>query len=146
MKKLSTARGMKGIAIISTAVMALIVASTSLSVVAAVVPIVHPGLSNERDQDRSGETQVKQYQGDLLRVEGTHWVLKDTTDREVRLEVDEKTRISGRVPAIGDRMEAYISPTGHAESIRNLPNSSPRKNKPEQGQPLDCGLNPCKAR
>jgi len=55
--------------------------------------------------------------GDLLRIDGEFYVVKDTSGKEVRLHVDGTSKLDGTFKA-GDRIEAQASDKGHALSIR----------------------------
>ena len=55
--------------------------------------------------------------GDVLKIEGEYYVLKDPTGMEVRLHVDKTSHLEGEVKA-GDKIEAQVTRKGHAESIK----------------------------
>jgi hypothetical protein len=55
--------------------------------------------------------------GDLLRIDGEFYVVKDTSGKEVRLHVDATSKLEGTFKA-GDKIEAQASDKGHALSIR----------------------------
>jgi len=55
--------------------------------------------------------------GDLLRIDGEFYVVKDTSGKEVRLHVDETSKLEGTFKA-GDKIEAQASDKGHALSIK----------------------------
>ena len=55
--------------------------------------------------------------GDLLRIDGEFYVVKDTSGKEVRLHVDGTTKLEGTFKA-GDKIEAQASDKGHALSIK----------------------------
>lgn len=55
--------------------------------------------------------------GDLLRIDGEFYVVKDTSGKEVRLHVDGTSKLEGTFKA-GDKIEAQASDKGHALSIR----------------------------
>lgn len=55
--------------------------------------------------------------GDLLRIDGEFYVVKDTSGREVRLHVDATSKLEGTFKA-GDKIEAQASDKGHALSIK----------------------------
>ena len=58
--------------------------------------------------------------GDVLKIEGEFYVVKDMTGKEVRLHVDKTTRLEGDLKA-GDRIEAQVTEKGHALSITKPP-------------------------
>jgi uncharacterized protein YdeI (BOF family) len=54
-------------------------------------------------------------QGDVLKIEGDSYVVKDMTGKEIRLHVDKTTKLEGSFKA-GDKIEAQVT-DGHALSI-----------------------------
>lgn len=54
--------------------------------------------------------------GDVLMTEGEFYIVKDITGHEVRLHVNKETKMDGKVKA-GDKIEARVTPEGHATSI-----------------------------
>ena len=54
--------------------------------------------------------------GDVLKIEGEFYIVKDMTGKEVRLHVDQTTELEGAVRA-GDKIEAQVTEKGHALSI-----------------------------
>ena len=55
-------------------------------------------------------------QGDVLKIEGDSYVVKDMTGKEIRLHVDKTTKLEGSFKA-GDKIEAQVTEKGHALSI-----------------------------
>ncbi|MBI4400893.1 MAG: hypothetical protein HY581_04610, partial [Nitrospirae bacterium] len=55
--------------------------------------------------------------GDLLKIEGEFYVVKDAAGKEVRLHVDNSTKLEGNIKA-GDKIEAQATDKGHAVSIK----------------------------
>jgi hypothetical protein len=55
--------------------------------------------------------------GDLLRIEGEIYVVKDTSGKEVRLHVDGSSKLEGTFRS-GDKIEAQTTDKGHALSIK----------------------------
>ena len=74
--------------------------------------------------DQQGTTVQMQVvhviQGDVLRVEGTNYVVKGLDGRERSLHADNTTVRSGNVKA-GDRIEAKVNEQHHALSILPAP-------------------------
>jgi hypothetical protein len=62
----------------------------------------------------AGEQMIK---GDLLKIEGEFYVVKDAAGKEVRLHVDKTTKMEGAVKE-GDKIEAQATDKGHAMSIK----------------------------
>ena len=59
----------------------------------------------------------KMVNGDLLKIDGEFYVVKDASGKEVRLHVDKTTKMEGALKA-GDKIEAQASEKGHALSIK----------------------------
>lgn len=55
-------------------------------------------------------------QGDVLKIEGDSYVVKDMTGKEIRLHVDKTTKLEGSFKA-GDKIEAQVTEKGHALGI-----------------------------
>ena len=51
--------------------------------------------------------------GDVLKIEGEYYVLKDPTGMEVRLHVDHTSQLDSDLKA-GDKIEAQVTDKGHA--------------------------------
>jgi len=75
----------------------------------AAEPMAAPG-----EMAAPGSQAVK---GDLLRIDGEFYVVKDTSGKEVRLHVDETSKLEGTFKA-GDKIEAQATDKGHALSIK----------------------------
>ena len=55
--------------------------------------------------------------GDLLKIDGDFYVVKDMSGKEVRLHVDKTSQLDGTFKA-GDKIEAQATDKGHASSIK----------------------------
>ena len=55
--------------------------------------------------------------GDLLKIDGEYYVVKDMAGKEVRLHVDKTSQLDGTFKA-GDKIEAQTTDKGHASSIK----------------------------
>lgn len=75
--------------------------------------LVEPILTNSSKTMAMPEQVVK---GDVLMTEGEFYTVKDITGHEVRLHVNKDTKLDGKVK-VGDKIEARITPEGHATSI-----------------------------
>lgn len=62
----------------------------------------------------SGPQMVK---GDLLKIEGDSYVVRDLKGKEVRLHVDQTTKQEGGTFKTGDKIEAQVNDRGHAVSM-----------------------------
>jgi hypothetical protein len=65
-------------------------------------------------------------EGDLLKIEGEFYTVHDTAGHEVRLHVDKTTHLEGAFKA-GDKVEAYVTDTGHARSLYHIKHIEPVK-------------------
>lgn len=72
------------------------------------------------------ETLAKIVRGDVLAIEGEFYVVKDTTGHEVRLHVNQDTKMDSKLKVkVGDKIEAHVTSDGHATSITlQIPQSS----------------------
>ena len=75
----------------------------------AAEPMASPG-----EMAAPGSQAIK---GDLLKIDGEFYVVKEASGKEVRLHVDKTSKLEGSFKA-GDKIEAQASPQGHALSIR----------------------------
>jgi uncharacterized protein YxjI len=57
--------------------------------------------------------------GDLLRMEGEYFIIRDQKGAEVRLQVDKDTKMEDAVQ-VGDKIEVDVSAGNHAQSVRKL--------------------------
>ena len=57
--------------------------------------------------------------GDLLKIDGEFYVVKDMTGKEIRLHVDKTTALAGAIKA-GDKIEAQATEKNHAASIKHV--------------------------
>ncbi len=55
--------------------------------------------------------------GELLKIDGENYVVKDATGKEVKLHVSAETKKDGDVK-VGDKIEAQADASGHATSIK----------------------------
>ena len=70
-------------------------------------------------------TQAAVVKGDLLKVDGDFYVVKDPAGKEIRLHVDKTSKLDGAFKA-GDKIEAQATDKDHALSIKHA-------------QPIDIG-------
>lgn len=64
-----------------------------------------------------GPASSQKLKGDLLKIAGEYYVLKDPTGMEVRLHVDKTSKVESDFKA-GDKIEAQVTDNGHAQSIK----------------------------
>lgn len=56
--------------------------------------------------------------GDLQKIDGEFYVVKDSAGKEVRLHVDKTSKLDGAFKA-GDKIEAQATGKGHALSVKH---------------------------
>ena len=57
--------------------------------------------------------------GDLLKIDGEFYVVKDMAGKEIRLHVDKTSQLDGTFKA-GDKIEAQATDKAHASSIKHV--------------------------
>ena len=57
--------------------------------------------------------------GDLLKIDGEFYVVKDMSGKEIRLHVDKTTTMDGAIK-VGDKVEAQATEKNHAGSIKHV--------------------------
>ena len=88
----------------------------SISVLAMLVALGMFSVSNAADpMGKAGAAQT--VKGEILKVDGENYTIKDASGKEVRLHVDKTTKTSGPLK-VGDKIEAEATPEGHANSIK----------------------------
>lgn len=80
----------------------------------AAEPTAAPGEMGAAGSQAAGSQAIK---GDLLKIDGEFYVVKDASGKEVRLHVDKTSKVEGNLRA-GDKIEAQASDKGHALSIK----------------------------
>ena len=83
-----------------------------ISLTYAAEPMAAPG-----DMSAPGSQAIK---GDLLKIDGEFYVVKDMSGKETRLHVDKTTKLEGAIKA-GDKVEAQATEKNHAVSIKTVP-------------------------
>ena len=58
--------------------------------------------------------------GDLLKIDGEFYVVKDMAGKEIRLHVDKTTALDGAIK-VGDKLEVQATEKNHAASIKHVP-------------------------
>ena len=64
--------------------------------------------------------------GDLLKIDGEFYVVKDMSGKEIRLHVDKTSKLEGAFKA-GDKIEAQASEKNHAVSMKHAQPTEPTK-------------------
>ena len=77
------------------------------------------------EQDGFQSPHILAIKGEVLRIEGDVYVVKEEEGKEVRLHTDQTTKMTGDVNQ-GDRIEGQINEENHALSIRSSPTTDRR--------------------
>lgn len=85
-------------------------------VLAAVLMVGITALSHAADEMAvPGPQSIK---GDLLKIEGEFYTVHDTAGHEVRVHVDQTTKLDGDFKT-GDKVEVQVTDKGHAFSLKH---------------------------
>jgi hypothetical protein len=68
--------------------------------------------------------------GELLKINGKDYVVKDQSGKEVHFQIDERTMMNTN-PKVGDKIRAKVEPQGYAYSI-NLASDSTEAGTPDK--------------
>ena len=71
--------------------------------------------------------------GELLKIEGKNYVVKDPSGKEVTFQLDQRTKMNAR-PNVGDQIRAELAPQGYAHSI-NMASDSTQAGTPDKKKP-----------
>ncbi|MGA6826058.1 hypothetical protein ACO9S2_00455 [Nitrospira sp. NS4] len=66
-----------------------------------------------------GASGTQTIKGDLLKIDGEFYVVKDMSGKEIRLHVDKTTTLDGAIK-VGDKVEAQANEKNHASSLRHV--------------------------
>jgi uncharacterized protein YdeI (BOF family) len=86
-------------------------------VFALILGVVMASLSFAAGDMAAPSTQT--IKGDLLKIDGEFYVVKDTAGKEIRLHVDKTSQLDGTFKA-GDKIEVQATEKNHAVSIRDV--------------------------
>jgi alpha-acetolactate decarboxylase len=86
-------------------------------VFALILGVVMASLSFAAGDMAAPSTQT--VNGDLLKIDGEFYVVKDMAGKEIRLHVD-KTTTMDSVIKVGDKVEAQATEKNHAASIKHV--------------------------
>jgi hypothetical protein len=70
-------------------------------------------IATDSSKTAASELTIK---GDVQMIEGEFCFVRDTTGHEVRLHVNNQTKVEGKLK-VGDKIEARVTSEGHAISI-----------------------------
>jgi len=96
----------------SIAVLAMLFALGMISVSYAADPA-----AKSADIGKSASSAAQTLKGEVLKIEGENYTIKDASGKEVRIHVDKSTKTEGALK-VGDKVEAHTTPEGHATSIK----------------------------
>jgi uncharacterized protein YdeI (BOF family) len=65
----------------------------------------------------TGSSAAQTLKGEVLKIDGENYTIKDASGKEVRIHVDKTTKTEGALK-VGDKVEAQTTPEGHATSIK----------------------------
>ena len=85
--------------------------------------MVTPSYATDDMAAPGSQTAVK---GDLLKIDGEFYVVKDMAGKEIRLHVDKTSKLEGAFKA-GDKIEAQASEKNHAVSMKHAQPTEPTK-------------------
>jgi hypothetical protein len=91
----------------------------SIFVLAMLVALGMISVSYAADPAPMGKSSAgaQTVKGEILKVDGENYTIKDASGKEVKLHVDKTTKTSGALK-VGDKIEAEATPEGHANSIK----------------------------
>ncbi|MEP6601872.1 MAG: hypothetical protein ABJB49_08675 [Nitrospirota bacterium] len=89
----------------------------SISVLAMLVALGMISVSYAADPMSKSASAAQTVTGEILKVEGENYTIKDASGKEVRLHVDKTTKTQGTLK-VGDKVEAEATAEGHATSIK----------------------------
>jgi ribosomal protein S1 len=89
-------------------------------------PIAMQG--DQRSHSQSGEI----IKGEVMRVESDHIFIKGENGKDVRMHIDQTTRMSRTMLVEGELIEATVNGDNHALSIDSPDRSSEHTTEPEQ--------------
>ena len=75
-------------------------------------------MKTDSQSDRTGYKE-NAHKGEVLRVEGENYVIKGANGKEVRLHVDNTTKLDGTIK-VGDKIEAQVTEKDHAVSVKHV--------------------------
>lgn len=89
----------------------------SLFVFAIVISVGMASLSYAADDMAVQASQT--VDGDLLKIDGEFYVVKDTSGKEIRLHVNKTSKLDGTFKA-GDKVEAQATEKNHVVSMKHV--------------------------
>ena len=87
-------------------------------------------LTDSMASEAEPSQSVEGIKGEVSRIEGDTYFVKEESGKEVRLHTDDTTQKTGAIHE-GDRIEAQMNEQNHALSIRSTPTTDRRNEKSE---------------
>ncbi|MEP6600294.1 MAG: hypothetical protein ABJB49_00620 [Nitrospirota bacterium] len=78
-----------------------------------------------RGDERGTQQNAQIVKGELLKIQGEFYTVKDQSGNEIRLHVNKDTKVDGNLN-VGDKIEAQRTPSGHAVSVKKSEGGSAR--------------------
>jgi hypothetical protein len=75
------------------------------------------GAGKDQPMGSAAKADTKAVKGEVLKIEGENYTVKDDTGKEVKLHVSKDTQKQGTIK-VGDKIEAQVEASGHAQSIK----------------------------
>ena len=73
--------------------------------------------SKPAEMGKSSAAAASTVKGEVLKIDGEHYTIKDASGKEVGIHVDKSTKTDGSVK-VGDKVEAQTTAEGHATSLK----------------------------
>jgi hypothetical protein len=83
---------------------------------------------DQSDRTTSESPRTTSIQGEVLRVEGYNYVVREMDGKEVRVHVDSTTQMTGDISE-GYSIEAQVDDNSHALTMRSTPTTDRRNEK-----------------
>jgi hypothetical protein len=96
----------------SITVLAMLIAFGMISVSNAADPS-----AKSSDMGTASASAAQTVKGEVLKIDGDNYTIKDASGKEVRVHVDKSTKSQGALK-VGDKVEAETTAEGHATSIK----------------------------
>jgi hypothetical protein len=86
--------------------------------------------TDQSDRKTNESPPTTSIQGEVLRIEGHHYVVRENDGRVVRLHADSTTQMTGDISP-GYSIEAQVDDRNHARTMRSTPTTDRRNEKSE---------------
>ena len=86
--------------------------------------------TDQSDRKTNESPRTTSIQGEVLRIEGHNYVVRENNGKEVRLHADSTTQMTGDIIP-GYSIEAQVDDQNHARTMRSTPTTDRRNEKSE---------------